>query len=744
MEEAGLRFVTEDLDAFKRAMSDATQSVNGMTDNMGAQQPKVNGFQAMLTGAFTAISSAAIEMAVQAGKAVVGFVTDSIGAAGDFEQGMSVLRAASGASADEMKSLRETAIALGNDITLPATSAQSAAEVMTELVKAGLSVADSQNAAKGALQLATAAQVDEATAAAITAGVLNTFNMEGTEATKVADMLAAGANASSASITDLSQGTQQAGSIFAAYGLDADDLVTSIAMLTNVGLTGSDAGTSLKNAIVKLGAPTKEGAALMESLGIEIFDAQGNMKEMPDILAELNAGFAGMTQEQKNAALNTIVLSDGSKALLPLLEAGTEGFASMNAKINENGAAAKMAGAQTEGFKGAQAALANTLDTLQLIIGTALLPILTDLFNKYIIPGAQWVMSLVQSFISGEGATNDISRAVAMFGDTFGAMIGMFDGSINSILNFQDGFMEVASALGIPDKAAQGLSLTISSVVLAISTYVDSLKAVIFAVFGEIQTFIDAHGEEIAAVMQEAWSVIQLAIDTAVMYYQKVLAPALQAIAGWIREHGAEIQSVFTTVWNVIKFVIQTALTLISGILSAAMLLMQGDTEGALETLRKTFETIWNNIKKAVEDIVSALAKSLKAKFDEIKNGIVGALKAAYDAVVAQLKAWVELGAAIITGIIDGIKAQATALFNQVKDVITNAIRGAISIFPAFLQPYLLNFFGLGGASAQGKTASGFSNYSNTSYGNTYNLSLTTTAGAGAVMDSFAVMQAYG
>lgn len=76
MEEAGLRFVTEDLDAFKRAMSDATQSVNGMTDNMGAQQPKVNGFQAMLTGAFTAISSAAIEMAVQAGKAVVGFVTD--------------------------------------------------------------------------------------------------------------------------------------------------------------------------------------------------------------------------------------------------------------------------------------------------------------------------------------------------------------------------------------------------------------------------------------------------------------------------------------------------------------------------------------------------------------------------------------------------------------------------------------------------------------------------------------------
>lgn len=699
-----------------RFASDAEKMAAGVESATQKASGSVNVFQSALTGAFTAISSAAIDMAVQAGKAVAGFVTDSVDIAAKFEQNQSVLQAASGATADEMKMLSDAAIALGNDITLPATSASSASEAMTELVKAGLSVEDTMKAAKGALQLATAAQVDEATAAGIVANALNTFHMEGSEAVKVADMLSAGANASSASITDLADGFKQAGFIFQASNQDADDLVTALSMLTNVGLTGSDAGTALKNAMMKLNAPTEQGAKLMEALGINVFDANGKMKPMRDIIDILNGSLKGMTDEQKNAALNTIFMSDGMKAIIPLLDAGTAGWDKMNGAVNEGGAAAKMAGAQTDGFKGAQAALANTLETLQLIIGTALLPVLTDLFNKYIIPGAQWVSSLVTQFL-------DASKSGEGMGDVLSGIIPGFDGIM---------------------AAVTGVKATFDSALPAITDVINGIRDVIFAIFGDVKKFLDEHGEEIKAALQQAWEVIKLAIQTAIMFYEKVVAPTLQKIAKWIQEHSAEIQAVFTTVWNIVSGVIKTALALISGILKAAMQLMQGDTEGALETLRNTFETIWNKIKDAVEGIVNNLAQALRAKFEEIKAGITGAIKSAYDAVVNQLKAWYELGASIITGIIDGIKAQADALFNQIKAVITNAIRGAISIFPAFLQPYLLNFFGLGGVGASGFKGAGAGGNNNTSYGNTYNLNVTTTASAGVVMDSFAVMQAFG
>jgi hypothetical protein len=143
MEEAGLRLVAENEAGFKSAMQNAQGAVDRFTGELaGPQTARVGNFQAAMAGAFAGITSAAIDMAAEAGRAVVGFVTDSISAAGDFEQGMSVLQAASGATEEEMKSLRETSIALGNDITLPATSAASAAEAMTELVKAGLSVED--------------------------------------------------------------------------------------------------------------------------------------------------------------------------------------------------------------------------------------------------------------------------------------------------------------------------------------------------------------------------------------------------------------------------------------------------------------------------------------------------------------------------------------------------------------------------------------------------------------------------
>lgn len=338
------------------------------------------------TGALRGLGDAAVRMAGDAVQALAGFTVSSITAAGNFEQSLNVLQAASGATSGQMDRMRTLAVALGNDMALPGASAQDAATAMLELSKAGVTVDQAMAAATGTLQLAAAAETDASTAASIVAGALNAFHLEGTAAAQVADQLAAGANASAASITDLAAGFQQAGFAFDATGQHTDDLITSLSMLTNVGLTGTDAGTALKNAMMQLMAPTSAAASTMQQYGINVRDAQGTMLPFRDIIGVLQTQLGGLSAAQREAALKTILQGDGMKAMLPLISAGVAGFDAMQAKVNQSGAAQAMAAAQMQGFNGALAGAANAVETLQLTLGSALLPILTSLLNTAISP----------------------------------------------------------------------------------------------------------------------------------------------------------------------------------------------------------------------------------------------------------------------------------------------------------------------------------------------------------------------
>jgi minor tail protein len=261
--QAGVQLVAQGAPVFIDSMGRAHDAVGRFVKMTESSAQSIDsagrhfsGFSEVVTGALREVGALAVKAFAAAGAAAFDFTKDAIKQAGDFEQGLSVLQAVTGATNDEMQKIRKTSIALGNDITLPATSAQDAAKAMTELAKAGLSVNDSLAAAKGTLQLATAAETDAANAATIVAGALNAFHLAGDQATMIADQLTAGANASAASITDMAQGFQQAGFMFYATGQKTDDLIASLGLLTNVGLTGSDAGTALKNAA---GQPDAEG-----------------------------------------------------------------------------------------------------------------------------------------------------------------------------------------------------------------------------------------------------------------------------------------------------------------------------------------------------------------------------------------------------------------------------------------------------------------------------------------------------
>lgn len=335
----------------------------------------------------------------------------ALGSAMDYQTMMAVYQESSGATIAQMRLVGDEAIRLGGDLKLPGVSSADSLAVMLELSKGGLSVESSMAAARGALSLAIIESMGFARAAQIQSGALNTFNLQGTEATRVADMLAAGSNASAASVLSLADGMGQAGFSFANANQSLPDLITSLALLANNGLSGSDAGTALKNAFMRMMSPTKEARGVMNELGISFFDAQGNMLPLVEIIGMLNGAMAGMTQEQRLAALETIFLSDGMKAMLPLLGAGSEGYLSMMEAVTKEGAAADMAAAKNSGLRGAIEGLKSTVETF---LQTQAAPFL-GMLEGWVTRGSEavaWLGTLDQRFINA-GIALGVVLAVA-------------------------------------------------------------------------------------------------------------------------------------------------------------------------------------------------------------------------------------------------------------------------------------------------------------------------------------------
>ena len=301
----------------------------------------------------------------------------ALDAAGDYEKSLNVFQAVSSANKEQMDEVGQAAKRLGADVKLPGTSAADAAVAMTELAKGGLSVRDSLDAARSVLQLSAAAQVDNQQAAIITARALNTFSLRGTEAARVTDLLAGASNASTAEITDIALGMQQAGASAAKLGIPIQDLTTLLAVMANKGIAGSDAGTSLKQMMSSLIPTTNKQAEMMEKLGVDVFNSQGKFVGVRKAIQIYGKALKGLTQEQQAQAIETIFGSDASRAANIVLLGGTKAYDKMHKAVTKTGSAQKLSEAQTKGFKGSLEAFKSTLETLAITWGSKLLPAAT-------------------------------------------------------------------------------------------------------------------------------------------------------------------------------------------------------------------------------------------------------------------------------------------------------------------------------------------------------------------------------
>ena len=296
------------------------------------------------------------------GAAAVAVAAVSVTKFAQFDQAMSSVQAATHESADNMALLRDAAMVAGADT---AYSAEEAANAVEELAKAGVSTADILSGGlNGALALAAAGSLDVGEAAEIAATAMTQFGLSGQDIPHIADLLAAGAGKAQGSVQDLAMALNQSGLVAAATGVTIESATGTLAAFASAGLVGSDAGTSFKSMLQHLQAPSSVAAREMETLGINMYDANGEFIGMTALAEQLQTQMSDLTQQERDHANAVIFGADAVRAANVLYEQGGEGIQEWTNKVNDAGYAATTAAIMQDNLAGDLEKLGGSFDTV--------------------------------------------------------------------------------------------------------------------------------------------------------------------------------------------------------------------------------------------------------------------------------------------------------------------------------------------------------------------------------------------
>lgn len=302
-----------------------------------------------------------------AGLAVAAFGVAAVKMAADFDQQMSTVQANTGATSAQMDQLRAAAIEAGASTVY---SASDSADAINDFGKAGMSVTDILTGGlSGALNLAASDGMAVGDAAEYMANALSMFHLKGSQASQVADTLAAGAGKAVGNVSDFGEALNNCGAQANSFGMNVQETTGVLALFAQNGTIGAEAGTQLNSMLMKLAAPSAEASNTMKELGISAYDAQHHFVGMANFAGQLQKAEKNLTDEQRNQANATIFGSYAIKAANYLYEAGESGVNKWTKAVSESGYAAEQAAAKNNNLKGDLENLSGSMESLMISVG---------------------------------------------------------------------------------------------------------------------------------------------------------------------------------------------------------------------------------------------------------------------------------------------------------------------------------------------------------------------------------------
>lgn len=532
----------------------------------------------------------------------------------EFESAMSKVSALSGATGKDLSALEKAAREMGRTTRYGSTEAANALSYMS------LAGWDTQQMVKGlkpVLNLASAGQMDLAQASDIVTDMMSMFGLEAEQAGRATDVFAVAQANSNTTVSQLGEALKKSGSAAAAAGQSLEDTSAVLGVLANNGIKGSEAGTALNAMFRDLQAAAVDGKVAIGDTSVAVYDANGNMRSMVDIIADVEKATEGMTQEQKHNALASIFQQRSLKGMNTLLNSGSGELKKLQGELNNStGAAQTMADEMDNNLKGSFMKLKSAIED----IGIAISQTTSGPLKKIV----DWAKDLALKF---QELSPHAQQLIVIFGAVaaaIGPLLWIFGAFVQKIPFILKGFKLLSLAFGAITSpiglVVAGIGALIGVLVYLYKTN-ERVRAIFDSVWNAIKNVVTTIVEAIKQVIQNVFirvakfimdnqELIKETIETVWTEISEFVTEVLEAIVPIVEWAWETIKVLTETVWNLIKDVIMIALELILGIIKAVMQAINGDWEGAWETIKETAMKVWDLIKEAAIQFLEGLLET--------------------------------------------------------------------------------------------------------------------------------------
>lgn len=659
--------LSSELHENKTKLSDAEYAADKLDNSLEEVESSAkkadDGFT-MFKATLANLAADAIMRAVDGIKNLVGNVIE-LGQ--NFTSTMSEVSAISGATGEDFEKLEACAREYGATTVF---SASNAAEALKYMSLAGWDADQSTSALGGVLNLAAASGMELGAASDMVTDYLSAFAMEAGDAAYFADLLSYAQSHSNTTAEALGEAYKNCAANLNAAGQDVETVTSLLEGMANQGYKGSEAGTAMAAIMRDITNGMKDGAIKIGETSVAVMDAQGNFRDLTDILTEVEAATNGMGDAERAVALSSTFTADSTKGLNLILNEGMDNIAGYEEELRgASGSAEEMANIMNDNLSGDVAAMNSAFEELGLKIYDALESKLragVQFITNGVIPAIEWLgghIPEVTIAVSGLGAV-----IAAMNWGTISSKIAMVKGAL----------VKLAAALGGVSLPAIAIIAVITAVALAftnlwknneefrnkITAIWDGIKAK-FDEFGQgIVDRLNALGfefEDITEVMKAVWNgfceVLAPIFEGVFQQISNILNEALDILTGLFDIFAGiftgdwdmvwqGVQEIFGAVWD---FVVATFENWISTFTSLA------DT--VLGWFGTDWETVWTNVKTFFSDTWNAISSF----FSGILTGIKTFFTDTWNAIVS-----------FFSGILSGIYSSVTGTMTEIHDTFTN------------------------------------------------------------------------
>ncbi|MBK5076775.1 phage tail tape measure protein [Lactococcus lactis] len=579
---------------------------------------QVQNFQNNTNSTMSAVGKVATSTGKTLTKAVtvpivgIGIAAAKVG--GDFEAQMSRVKAISGATGSSFEELRQQAIDLG---AKTAFSAKESAAGMENLASAGFDAKEIMEAMPGLLDLAAVSGGDVALASENAATALRGFNLDASQSGHVANVFARAAADTNAEVGDMGEAMKYIAPVANTMGLSLEETAAAIGIMSDAGVKGSQAGTTLRGALSRLAKPTKPMIEKMQELGVSFYDASGKMIPLKDQISVLKKSFTGLTQEQKNNALVTLYGQESLSGMVALVDKGPDALGKLTTSLqNSDGAADKMARTMQDNMNSSLEQMMGAFESAAIVIQKILAPAVRKV--------ADAVSELVDKFVSAPEPVQKMIVTIGLIVAAIGPLLVIFGQAVVTLQRVKVGFLALRSGLALIGGSFTAISLPVLGITAAIAAVI------------AIGILVYKNWDKISKFGKEVWANVK-----------KFASDAAEGI----KEKWGDITKWFSDTWNNLK--------------SGAKGLWDGTIQGAKDAV-DSVKNAWNGTKEW---------------FANLWKGTTNGLASAWDSVTTTLAPFVETIKTIFQPMLEffsGLWGKVQTIFASAWEIIKTVVMGPV------------------------------------------------------------------